>query len=47
MCTLHSVILYQNRPSVIEEGLTAIDLFDQQERDCFGTLSEFERAFRI
>jgi hypothetical protein len=46
MCTIHSVILYQNRPSVIEEGLTTID---QQERDCFGTLSEFEyeRAFRI
>jgi hypothetical protein len=32
-------ILYQNRPSVIEEGLYIID---QQERDCFGTLNEFE-----
>jgi hypothetical protein len=27
------------RPSVIEEGLYIID---QQERGCFGTLSEFE-----
>jgi hypothetical protein len=29
---------------VIEEGLYIID---QQERGCFGTLSEFEWAFKI
>jgi hypothetical protein len=36
-------ILYQNRPSVIDKD----SIIDQQERDCFGTLGEFERGFRI